>query len=186
MQLHDGRSPVDFTTGERRVQEETNFHSRDGSVFCWGTDVAFHAFCDPAELAIRETTTKLSTVLNEIAKEHGEEHEMIVLHPDHVATADLRTNDLGELEICLAIREPILFVKVHFAGVVMEERPEDGIGESVVMAVSDVIVKVHRLTRVFLLQSFVNDGAIFGRNEEAWPTDPGEVERLFEAGEGRD
>jgi hypothetical protein len=52
---------------------------------------------------------------------------MVILHPDHVATANHRTDCFRELEVGFAVCEPVLFVKVHFTGVVMEQRPEDGV-----------------------------------------------------------
>jgi hypothetical protein len=69
---------------------------------------------------------------------------------------------------------------------IVEQRPQDGIGEAVVMAVCYVIVKVDGLARVLLHEAFVDYQPVLGWDEETWPTNPGEVERLLESGKGRD
>ena len=58
---------------------------------------------------------------------HGEEHEVVVLDPDHAVLAQLGADGLCEFEVDMAVGEPVGLVKVHFAGVVVEEGPEDGV-----------------------------------------------------------
>ena len=60
-------------------------------------------------------------------KEHGEEHEVVVLHPNHAILPDLSADGLGKFEVDLTVREPVRLVKVHFTGVVVEEGPQDGV-----------------------------------------------------------
>ena len=55
-----------------------------------------------------------------------------------------------------------------------------------VVAVCDVVVEVDGLARVLLLQTFVDDGTVLGRNEEAGPANPGELHGLLAAREGGD
>jgi len=110
---------------------------------------------------------------------------MVILDPDHGAWGDLLEHDLSETHIGLAISQPVLLVEVHLSRMIVKEGPEDGIRETVIVAISDVIVEVYGLARVLLLQALVDEGPILWRNEETWPSDPCEVERLFEAGEGR-
>ena len=49
------------------------------------------------------------------------------------------------------------------------------------MAVGYVIVEVYCLTRVLLHETFIDERAILGGDEEARPSNPGEVERFLEA-----
>ena len=67
------------------------------------------------------------------------------MHPHHAAGRKLLNDGLGEREVSLAVGEPVLLVKVHLARVIVEEWPEDGVGEAVVVAVGDVVVEVDRL-----------------------------------------
>ena len=70
---------------------------------------------------------------------------MVVLDPDHRVGSKLFHNRLGESHISLTVRQPILLLEVHLTRVVVEKWPEDRIGEAVVMAVGDLVVKVHSL-----------------------------------------
>jgi hypothetical protein len=81
---------------------------------------------------------------------------MVVLNPDHSARGDLLANDLGKAEVGLSVSEPILLVKIHFAGVVVEQRPEDGVGEAVIVAIGNVIVEVDGLAGIFLHETLVD------------------------------
>lgn len=71
---------------------------------------------------------------------------MIILNPNHGSGGDLLKDDLSKCHVGLTISEPVLLVKVHLAGVVMEEWPQDGIGEAIVMAICDVIFQIDCLT----------------------------------------
>lgn len=53
------------------------------------------------------------------------------------------------------------------------------------MAVSNIIVEVDCLAGVFIHEALVDIWTILWRDKEPRPTDPGEVQRLFEAREGR-
>lgn len=111
---------------------------------------------------------------------------MVILHPDHVATADLGTHRFRELEVCFPVCEPILFVKVHFAGVVVEQWPEDGVRETVVVPVCEVVVEIDSLTGVLFHETLVDDWSVLDGDVEAWPTYPSERHGLFAAGERGD
>lgn len=124
--------------------------------------------------------------LVEGAQKHGEEHEVVVLHPDHTARLELLHDRLRKRKVGLPIREPILLVEIHLAGVVVEEGPQDGVGEAVVVAVGDVVVEVDGLAGVLVAEAGVDERAVFGGDEEAGPADPGEGHALFAAGEGGD
>jgi hypothetical protein len=141
-----------------------------------------------SELRRRSESTGLlrPAGVDQPAEEHGEEHEVVVLDPDHAAGLDDLLDGEGELEVRLAVREPVRLVKVHLAGVVVEEGPEDRVGEAVVVAVGDVVVEVDGLARVLLLEALVDDRPVLGRDVEAGPADPGEGHGLFAAREGRD
>jgi hypothetical protein len=52
------------------------------------------------------------------------------------------------------------------------------------MTVGYVIVEVYCLTRVLIHKTPINERAILGGDEESWPSNPGEVERLLEARKG--
>lgn len=107
---------------------------------------------------------------------------MIVLHPDHVSTTELCPNHLRKFEICLSVRQPVLFIKVHFSGMVMEQRPQNGIRETIVMTVGHVVIEVDSLAGVFLHKSAVNDRPVFDWDVEARPSDPSEGHGFLAAG----
>src|SRR5712671_2120881 len=72
------------------------------------------------------------------AKEHGEQHQVVILHPHHRILANLLANNLSKTHVGNAVCEPVFLVKIHFTGMVMEERPEDGIRKAVIVTVCDV------------------------------------------------
>ena len=96
----------------------------------------------------------------------------------------MRQNDLRELEISLPIRPPVLFVKVHLAGVVMEEGPKDGVGETVVVAIRDIVVEVDGLAGVFLHEYLVDVRSVLRVDVETRPSNPSESHGLFATGKG--
>lgn len=55
---------------------------------------------------------------------------MVVLHPDHVASLDQGGNDVGETHVGFPVSEPMGSVKVHLPGVIVEQWPEDRVGET--------------------------------------------------------
>lgn len=55
---------------------------------------------------------------------------MVVLHPDHIAFSSEGEHDLGKGKVDGSVGEPVGLVKVHLSGVVMEQRPEDRVGET--------------------------------------------------------
>lgn len=118
----------------------------------------------------------LSRSINDTPKQHRKEHEMVILDPNHSSRSDLLTDGLRKLHIGLTICQPILLVKVHLARMIVEKGPEDRVGETVVVSISDVIVKIDGLAGVLFHQTLVNQRAIFWWDEETRPTDPGEVE----------
>ena len=89
----DGKHiPVDFAGGERGVEEETNL---DVGISRKRDFLAVDAVEDVLHLVRGHLADVLWTV-NEGAEEHGEEHEVVVLYPDHVARLDLRADSLCE------------------------------------------------------------------------------------------
>ena len=69
-------------------------------------------------------------VANLLAQHLGEEHEVVVVHPDQVAVLDVLDDRLGEEAVDFLVCGPSCLVKCDLTRVVMEERPEDGICES--------------------------------------------------------
>jgi hypothetical protein len=81
--------------------------------------------------------------LEEGTEHLGDEHEVVVLHPDEgVVRPDLVADRFGEVHVALAVGVPCELVKHNFRGVcvrsgllpllvsrrtVMKERPEDGV-----------------------------------------------------------
>lgn len=100
--------------------------------------------------------------LVEGAEEHREEHQMVVLHPDHAARLELLHDRLRKRKVRLPIREPILLVEIHLTRVVVEEGPQNGVGEAVVVAVSDVVVEVDGLAGVLVAEAGVDERAVLG------------------------
>lgn len=58
----------------------------------------------------------------------------------------------------------------------MEEGPQDGIGEAIVMAVGDVVFEVDGLAGILLHEALVYKWAVLRRDEEARPSDPSKAE----------
>ena len=70
-------------------------------------------------------------VTNLLAEHLWEEHEMVVVHPDHVAVLHVFGHGLGEEAVDLAVGGPGGLVERDFSWVVVEEWPEDGVCELV-------------------------------------------------------
>ena len=104
------------------MQEETDLDLSECIAVRY-LELCLHAFGNSVELPPSKVAF-LVKVFNDIAEKHRKEHQMVILDPDHVATFQLRPNDLGELQVCLSEREPVLFVKVHLARMVVKEGPE--------------------------------------------------------------
>lgn len=82
------------------------------------------ALDDPAELLLRFASDAVATdralrscrlAGDEPSEEHGKEHEVIVLDPNHVALLDLRENDLSERKVDRSVGEPVRLVEVHLS-----------------------------------------------------------------------
>ena len=114
--------------------------------------------------------------VDDAAEEHREEHEVVVLHPDHAILAELGADSLCKFEVNVTVGKPVCLVKVHLAGVVVEEGPEDRVGETVVVLVGDVVCEIDGLARVLVHQPLVDEWPILGRDVKAGPSDPGEGE----------
>jgi hypothetical protein len=139
-----GQIPVDFATGEGRVKEEANLYARY-SLFANDREILIlNSFSDLYQLAGGEVG-RVFWARDKTSEKHRKEHEMVVLDPDHRARLDLLADNFCESHVSLAVGQPVLFVKVHFSGVVVKQRPEYGVGEAVVVPVSDVIVEVDSL-----------------------------------------
>ena len=109
---------------------------------------------------------------------------MIILHPNHRPRLDVRQNDFRELEVSFPVSPPVLFVKVHLARVVMEQGPKNRVGETVVVAIRDVVVEVDGLAGVLLHEPLVDVSSVLGIDVETRPSDPSEGHGLFATREG--
>lgn len=69
----------------------------------------------------------LLTVANLLAQHLGQQHEVIIMHPDQITVLDLLRNRLGEQPIRLLVCFPCGLVECDLTGVVVEQRPEDGV-----------------------------------------------------------
>ena len=79
---------------------------------------------DPLNLTESSPIEPLRSV-QEGSQHDRQQHEMIILHPNHRTRLNVRQNNLCKLEIRRPVRPPVPFVKVHFAWVVMEQGPEN-------------------------------------------------------------
>ena len=111
---------------------------------------------------------------------------MVILYPHHRILANLLANNLSKAHIGHAVCEPVFLVEIHFTGMVMEERPEDGVRKAVIVTVCDVVVEVYCLTRVLFHKTLVDYDSVLWRDVEPRPADPSETHRLFGSGEGGD
>lgn len=66
-----------------------------------------------------------------LAEHLWEKHEMVVVHPDHVAVLHVFDHGLGEEAVDLAVGGPGGLVEGDFSWVVVEEWPKDGVCELV-------------------------------------------------------
>lgn len=66
-------------------------------------------------------------------KQFRQEHEVVVVDPDHVVVGYDGGNFVGKEAVSLVVGHPGVFVKVDLARVVVEKRPENGVGEAVVV-----------------------------------------------------
>ena len=62
-----------------------------------------------------------------LAKHLGKQHQVIIVDPDHISVLDILDNLLCEQAVDLAVSSPGGLVEGDLTGVVVEERPEDGI-----------------------------------------------------------
>jgi hypothetical protein len=126
-----------------------------------------------AELASDHLTLS-SFARDDGSEEHRQEHQVVVLNPDHVASLDHSSDDVGKPHVGFSVGEPVGGVKVHLSRVVVEQWPEDRVGEAwvvrgvlqaneygimlltIVVSVGEVIVEVDRVTLVFVQQSLVD------------------------------
>ena len=68
-----------------------------------------------------------------LAQESGKEQQLIVVDPDEVARPILLCYDLGKAVIHLGIRLPIADVQRNLIQQIMKERPENAVGEALVI-----------------------------------------------------
>lgn len=133
----------------------------------------------------------LLAITDLLAQHLRQQHEMVIMHPDQIAILDFLRDGLCEKAICLLVSFPGRFVEGDFAGVVVEQRPENRVcsgrsaqltpsldlaglltGESVVMAVCEVIVDKHRHCAVLVLQAPLDHGDLFFGHLQTGPTVP--------------
>ena len=104
------------------MKEKTNLDV--GGVGWFDSIICLDPFHDPLNLTESRPIEPLRTV-QEGPQHDGQQHKMIILHPNHRTRPNMRQNDFRKLEIGRPVRPPVLFVKVHFARVVMEQGPEN-------------------------------------------------------------
>lgn len=119
--------PIDFRTREWGVEEESDLDI--GKVFLGCRELRVgEAASDTGDFVFGvDVVGGLRCGADDGAEGHGEEHEVVVLYPDHAVLAQLGADGLCKFEVDMAVGEPVGLVKVHFAGVVVEEGPEDGV-----------------------------------------------------------
>lgn len=75
-----------------------------------------------------ETNLYVFPRIPDLSSQHGrQEHEVVVVHPNHVSVLNVRSHCFGKEQIGLIECIVCLFVKGDLSRVVVEERPEDGI-----------------------------------------------------------
>ena len=117
--------PIDFRTREWGVQEEADLDISKVLWWCGELSVRDGMF-ETAGFVLRvEVVSGLGGAVDEATEGHGEEHEMVVLYPDHAVLPELGADGFCEFAVDLTVREPVRLVKVHFTGVVVEEGPQD-------------------------------------------------------------
>ena len=79
---------------------------------------------EEAELDVARWVVKF---LELFAQHSRHEHKVVVVNPDKVVILDVLRDLLGKDTVGLAIRIPGRFVEGDLAGVVMEQRPENGV-----------------------------------------------------------
>ena len=181
----DNHKPVDLARREWSVEKEANLHALDRLTTIKREIFRLDPLSDVRELVGREFPRKLRAG-DETAQEHREQHEVVVLHPHHRVFVNLVADSLSEAHVGYAVGEPVFLVEIHLTGMVVEQRPEDGVREAVIVTVCDVVIEVYCLTRVLFLKTLVDYGPFLRGDVETRPADPRETHRLFRSGEGRD
>ncbi|CRK33032.1 hypothetical protein BN1708_005977 [Verticillium longisporum] len=116
----------------------------------------------------------------------GQQHEVIVVDPDQIAVLDVLDDRLGEEAVDLLVRSPGALVKGNLAGVVVEEGPEDRVGEAVVVAVGEVVVDEDGVGAVFVLEALLHASDFCLGNLEARPAVPLEARGFGQTAEASD
>ena len=114
--------PVDLAGWEWGMEEEADFDALDSIVPIEWVILRLDAVRDVCELVCRKPACKLWAG-DEASKKQREEHEVVVLHPNHGVLADLLADDFGEAHISNTVGEPILLIKIHFSGMIVEQGP---------------------------------------------------------------
>ncbi len=78
-----------------------------------------------------------------LANEPGDQHELVVVHPDEVPLAVLRSHRRRELLVHRPVDLPVLGVDRDAIELVVEERPEDAVRKRVVIAFELVLIELH-------------------------------------------
>jgi hypothetical protein len=177
--------PVDLARREWCVEKEADLHALDRLTTIEREIFRLDPLGDVRELVGREFPCKLRAG-DEAAQEHRKQHKVVVLHPHHGILANLVADNLSEAHVGYAVREPVFLVEIHLTGMIMEERPEDGVREAVIVTICNVVVEVYCLTRVLFHKTLVDYGPFLWGDVETRPADPSEAHRLFRSGEGGD
>lgn len=98
---------------------------------------------DPINFGTRERRVQeesnldvLYAVAELLTKHCRHQHEMVIVDPDEVVVLHLLCNFLGEDSVRVTVGNPGLFIEGNLARMVVEERPEDRVGETVVCPAS--------------------------------------------------
>lgn len=87
---------------------------------------------DPIDLARGEGCVQeeanldvLFAIANLLPEHFGQEHQVVIMHPDQIPIAHFRSHCLGEQSVCFLVSLPGGLIESDFTGVIVEERPQD-------------------------------------------------------------
>ncbi len=119
--------PIDLRTREGGMEEEPDLDIGEDVLWCRKVSVGdVELEAADFELGV-DVSGWFGGGGDDTTEEHGEEHKVIVLHPDHAVVPNLGADGLCKFEVDLTVGEPVRLVKVHFTWVVVEEGPQDGV-----------------------------------------------------------
>ena len=123
---HDARATAQEVSGIV-IGVEANHVALENAVHDLGAD-----WKDSVDLATGKGSVKeeadldvLLLVPNLLPKHCRQEHQVIVVHPNHVVVLDIFSNGLCEEEVGFTVRLPRIFLKGHIGWMVVQQWPQD-------------------------------------------------------------